>query len=79
MEFRTQHNGRGKTHLLDDELNTICGCHGGDFSPSERLIIDDGKFFLKGSLIQEISKDYLSVEYCKKCVKIIEKKFGGLK
>jgi hypothetical protein len=79
MEFRTQHNGRGKTHLLDGELNTICGCHGGDFSPSERLVFDGSKFFLKDSLIQEVYKDYLYVEYCNRCLKIIEKKFGGLK
>jgi|688.fasta_scaffold668599_3 hypothetical protein len=73
-EFRTQHNGKGKTHLLNDDLKTLCGCNGGDFSPSERLVIDNGKFFLKDSLTQEISKDYLSVEFCNRCVKIITKK-----
>lgn len=73
MEFRTQHNGKGKTHLLNDELNTLCGCYGGDFSPSERLVFEDGKFYLKDVLTQQVSKDHLLVEYCVKCIKKIEK------
>ena len=73
-EFITQHNGKGKTHLLNDDLKPLCGCHGGDFSPSERLVFNKGKFFLKDSLLQEVSKDYLSVEFCNRCLKIIIKK-----
>ena len=45
MEFKTQHNGKGKTHLLNNDLGVICKSKGEfNFSGYRTLIFEKGKF-----------------------------------
>lgn len=78
MEFKTQHNGKGKTHLLDKEFNAICGRKdAGDFSPIENLVIENGKYYIKNLTFENsrilVEREHLECEYCIKCLNKIEK------
>ena len=74
MEFILQHNGKGKTHLLSNDLDLLCGSFGEfNFSPTTKLQFENDNFYeiFEGAKTK-ISKELLEVEYCKKCLKKIK-------
>jgi hypothetical protein len=42
--YRTNHNGKGKMHLLTDELTTFCGTKNVDFLPTSSIGFLDNSF-----------------------------------
>ncbi len=74
MEFKTQHNGKGKTHLLNNDLGVICKSKGEfNFSGYRTLIFEKGKFFENtDGYKQEIKENLVEFEYCKKCLQSIK-------
>jgi hypothetical protein len=46
MHYKTQHNGKGKSHLLSNDLDIICNSKGDfNFMNYRTLIIENGKYF----------------------------------
>jgi len=76
MEYKIQHNGKGKNHLLNDDLHILCNSKGEfNFSGYRTLVFENGKFFENmDGYKQEIKKDLLEFEYCKKCLKLCKEK-----
>jgi hypothetical protein len=45
MHYKTQHNGKGKSHLLSNDLDIICNSKGDfNFMNYRTLIIENGNF-----------------------------------
>lgn len=76
MEFKIQHNGKGKSHLLNNELDLLCKSKGEfNFSGYRTLVFEKGKFFEKtDDYKQEVNEDLIEFEYCKKCLKLCKEK-----
>jgi hypothetical protein len=69
MEFTIQHNGVGKHHLLDENLEVLCKNKGDfNFTAYHTIIFRDGKFFEKNREETELKDCLLESEYCKKCI-----------
>lgn len=73
MEYFCQHNGKGKTHLLNDDLKVLCGSKGDfNFSDHYNLVIRGNEFYEKlQNPNYENKLDNIIVEhvYCSKCLK----------
>lgn len=69
--YKVQHNGKGKSHLLNANLEILCGSKGEfNFSDPRKLVILNGKFYEEiFDSRQELTQDLLEFVYCKKCLK----------
>jgi len=66
--YNTNHNGKGKVHLLSDELEPLCGNKTGDFSPMAKIGYD-GENYIEDTFSQNIIQyRFLKIEYCLKCL-----------
>jgi hypothetical protein len=76
MHYKTQHNGKGKSHLLSNDLDIICNSKGDfNFMNYRTLIIENGKYFEEcENHKHELSTDLVEFEYCKKCLKLCKEK-----
>jgi hypothetical protein len=76
MEFQIQHNGKGKSHLLNNDFELLCKSKGEfNFSGYRTLIFENGNFFEKtDGYKQQVKEDFVKFEYCKKCLKICKEK-----
>lgn len=70
-KFRIQHNGKGKSHLMNDDLEILCRASGEfNFSDPRKLVIRDGKYYEDtDGWEQELSPELVEFVYCKKCLK----------
>lgn len=73
MEYFGQHNGKGKTHLLNDDFEVLCGSKGDfNFSDTYNLVITENGFYEKEKYKGNkwsIAKIVVENIYCSKCLK----------
>lgn len=80
MEYFCQHNGKGKTHLINDDFKLLCGSNGDFcFSDTYNLVIEEAIFYEKQAYREDEYKLKLSDVivrsiYCSKCLKKALKK-----
>jgi hypothetical protein len=69
--FSSQHNGRGKAHLIDDERE-LCGTYGVFlYTGAAEVHFDNGVFY---EVFRGLKTKMIIEDYCKKCIKSAIKK-----
>ena len=76
MRYSLQHNGKGKTHLINNDNNALCGIPDiGNFTPVLYLEVKNNNFYEVfertdcHDLMSQISTSVVEYIYCKKCIK----------
>lgn len=71
MIFSIQHNGRGKSHLVNEDAKTddiICGSFGSfNFTDTKNIVDRDGELYEVS--IHRTEFPIFTPYYCKKCIK----------